>query len=110
MISENLRHALDVLNAMLRQSMFVSEGKRYLLVDRDDMAFAVGVVEDFELDCPVDADGVEIEYGDVLHMPGDNDSRVVVDGFVVLPTYRNDDFDRSCVVVRPDLWQIVEEE
>lgn len=58
----------------------------------------------FEL--PKDTNGTEIHLGDVLHMPGDNDSRLVVDGFVVLPTYRSNDYDRSCVITRPDLWEV----
>lgn len=105
----SIMEELEELSAMIRSAErlpLCDDGRRAGGSFAD--GFRAGINEGRGTAMPVDADGHAIRVGDVLHMPGDNDAELEVDGFVLLPTYRSRDFDRSCVITRPDLWRIVD--
>lgn len=62
-----------------------------------------------ELEAPKDADGMYIKIGDRLQITGREDKPIEIDGMVVLPTYYSESAGRSCAVVRPELWHVVDD-
>ena len=62
-----------------------------------------------ELEAPRDSDGSVIKIGDRLQMSGREDKPLIVDGMVVVPTYYSESAGRSCAIVRPELWHVVDD-
>lgn len=60
------------------------------------------------MDAPRDADGRAIKVGDRLQITGSEDKPITVDGMVTLPTYYSESAGRSCAVVMPERWHVVD--